>query len=70
MALARAVREGRDDEAVQLQVAMHEHDAALRATGPIPALKRGVAERLADRGIAYGATVRGPLQPVAAVPAG
>jgi len=69
VALVRVVRAGRDHDAVALQAEMHEHDAALRAAGPIPALKRGVAERLADRGAAYGATVRGPLQPVAAVPA-
>ena len=69
VALVRAVRAGRDDAAVALQATMREHDAALRAAGPIPALKRGVAERLADRGIAYGASVRGPLHPVAAVPA-
>jgi len=69
VALVRAVRAGHDDEAGALQAEMREHDAALRAAGPIPALKRGVAERLADRGAAYGATVRGPLRPVAAVPA-
>jgi len=69
VALVRAVRAGHDDEAGALQAEMREHDAALRAAGPIPALKRGVAERLADRGAAYGATVRGPLGPVAAVPA-
>ena len=66
----RAVREGRDDAAVPLQAQMREHDAALRAAGPIPALKRSVAERLADRGIAYGPSVRGPLHPVVTVPAG
>src|SRR4029077_6421908 len=39
VALVRAVREGRDDEAVPLQAEMREHDEALRAAGPIPALK-------------------------------
>jgi dihydrodipicolinate synthase/N-acetylneuraminate lyase len=70
VALARAVREGRDDAIALLQAEMTAHDADLRAARPIPALKRGVAERLAERGAAYGATVRGPLAPVTAVAAG
>jgi dihydrodipicolinate synthase/N-acetylneuraminate lyase len=70
VALVRAVRDGRDDEAERAQAEMAEHDAALKAAGPIPTLKRGVAERLAERGAAYGATVRGPLAPVATVAAG
>jgi dihydrodipicolinate synthase/N-acetylneuraminate lyase len=70
VALVRAVREGRGDEAAGAQGEMTEHDAGLRAAGPIPTLKRGVAERLAERGAAYGASVRGPLGPVAAVAAG
>ena len=65
----RAVRAGRDGDAAALQAEMCEHDAALQGGGAIQALKRGVAERLADRGVAYGATVRAPLAPVAAVPA-
>jgi dihydrodipicolinate synthase/N-acetylneuraminate lyase len=69
-ALARAVREGRREDAERIQAEIRAHDTELKAAGPIPALKRGVAERLAERGRAYGATVRGPLAPVTAVTAG
>jgi len=70
VALARAVRDGRGGDAVPLQDEMAAHDAELKAAGPIPALKRGVAERLAERGATYRADVRGPLGPVASVAAG
>src|SRR3954471_24967103 len=61
VALVRAAREGRDDDARAAQDELADHDAALRAAGAIPALKRGVAERLAGRGAAYPSAVRGPL---------
>ena len=64
-ALVRAIRDGRDDEAERLQAQISSYDAALKAAGTIPALKEGVAGRLAERGQAYGTAVRGPLAPVA-----
>jgi hypothetical protein len=48
---------------------MADHEARLRAAGGIPAFKRAVAERLAERGAAYGEAVRGPLAPLAPAPA-
>jgi 4-hydroxy-tetrahydrodipicolinate synthase len=65
VALAAALRDGRDADAEACQRELAAHDAALRASGAIPALKRGVAERL---GAPYGTAVRGPLG-AAAVPA-
>jgi dihydrodipicolinate synthase/N-acetylneuraminate lyase len=72
VALARALRDGRADDAARLQEEMAAHDAELKAAGPIPALKRGVAELLAEggNGAVYRADVRGPLGAVASVPAG
>jgi 4-hydroxy-2-oxoglutarate aldolase len=70
VALARAAREGRDDEVERLQAELTRYDADVRAAGGIPALKRAVAERLAEHGAAYPAEVRGPLAAVAPVAAG
>jgi 4-hydroxy-tetrahydrodipicolinate synthase len=72
VALMRAVRDGRDGEAERCQARLHGHDAELRRGGAtIPALKRGVAERLAERGAGYPIEVRGPLSDAGApVPAG
>jgi 4-hydroxy-tetrahydrodipicolinate synthase len=70
VALARAVRDGRDDDAERAQAEMAAHEQRLRAAGAIPAFKRAVAERLAERGAAYGAAVRGPLAPLAPAAAG
>lgn len=64
--LVRALRDGREEDAGRAQEEMAAHDAELKAGGPIPTLKRGVAERLAERGATYGTTVRGPLAPVGA----
>jgi 4-hydroxy-tetrahydrodipicolinate synthase len=55
--LARAVREGRDDDAARLQEELAGHDAQIRAAGAIPALKRAVADRVAG----YSPEVRAPL---------
>jgi 4-hydroxy-tetrahydrodipicolinate synthase len=66
VALIAALRDGREDDARRAQAEMAARDAELKAGGPIPTLKRGVAERLAERGATYGATVRGPLAPVGA----
>jgi 4-hydroxy-tetrahydrodipicolinate synthase len=66
VALVRALRDGREQDAARVQEEMAAHDAELRAAGPIPALKRAVAERLAERGATYGASVRGPLAPAGA----
>jgi len=57
IALARAVREGRDDDAARLQEEIAAHDAEIRAGGGIPALKRAVADRVAG----YAPEVRAPL---------
>jgi 4-hydroxy-tetrahydrodipicolinate synthase len=57
VALARAVREGRDDDASHLQEEIAGHDTQIRAAGGIPALKRAVAERVAG----YSPEVRAPL---------
>jgi 4-hydroxy-tetrahydrodipicolinate synthase len=65
VALARAVRDGREDDVERLQAELAAHDAQLRAAGGIPALKRAVAERVAG----YPAEVRGPLMPAASVAA-
>jgi dihydrodipicolinate synthase/N-acetylneuraminate lyase len=65
VALARAIRDGRDDEAERVQDELAAFDTLLKEAGPIPTLKTGVADRLAQRGTAYGAAVRGPLAPVA-----
>jgi 4-hydroxy-tetrahydrodipicolinate synthase len=65
VALADAIRAGRDDEAERVQAQLASYDAALQAAGPIPALKTAVSERLVERGAGYGTTVRGPLGPVA-----
>jgi N-acetylneuraminate lyase len=70
VALARAVRDGRDADAERLQAELTVHDANLRSAGGIPALKRAVAERLAEHGAAYPAQVRGPLAAAAPVAAG
>jgi 4-hydroxy-tetrahydrodipicolinate synthase len=58
VALARAIHERRDDDAERLQSALAAHDARIRATGGIPALKRAVAERV---GGSYSPEARGPL---------
>jgi dihydrodipicolinate synthase/N-acetylneuraminate lyase len=65
VALVRAVREGRETEAERAQAEMAAHEQRLRAAGAIPAFKRAVAERLAERGAAYGEAVRGPIAPLA-----
>jgi len=65
VALARAIRDGRDGDAERVQTELSAFDAALKAAGPIATLKAGVAARLAERGAAYGTAVRGPLAPVA-----
>jgi 4-hydroxy-tetrahydrodipicolinate synthase len=64
--LVRALRDGREEDAGRAQEEMAAHDAELKAGGPIPTLKRGVAERLTERGATYGTNVRGPLAPVGA----
>jgi N-acetylneuraminate lyase len=65
VALARALREGREEDVDRLQDQLAVHDAGLRAAGGIPVLKRAVAQRIAG----YPAEVRGPLAPGAAVAA-
>jgi dihydrodipicolinate synthase/N-acetylneuraminate lyase len=69
VALAAAVRDGRDDEAERRQAELVALEDGLRTAGGIPAFKRAVADRLADRGAAYSAAARGPLAGPAGVPA-
>jgi 4-hydroxy-tetrahydrodipicolinate synthase len=56
--LARAIAERRDDDIERLQAELAAHDAQIRSTGGIPALKRAVAERV---GNGYSPDARGPL---------
>jgi 4-hydroxy-tetrahydrodipicolinate synthase len=62
-ALARAIRDRRDEDGERLQGELAAGDAQIRAAGGIPALKAAVAERIA----AYSPEVRAPL---ALAPAG
>jgi dihydrodipicolinate synthase/N-acetylneuraminate lyase len=62
-ALARAIRDRRDEDAERLQRELAAGDAQIRAAGGIPALKAAVAERIAG----YAPEVRAPL---ALAPAG
>jgi 4-hydroxy-tetrahydrodipicolinate synthase len=61
-ALARAIRDRRDEDAERLQAELAAGDAQVRAAGGIPALKAAVAERIA----AYPPEVRAPLAPAPA----
>jgi dihydrodipicolinate synthase/N-acetylneuraminate lyase len=61
-ALARAIRDRRDEDAQRLQAELAAGDAQVRAAGGIPALKAAVAERIA----AYPPEVRAPLAPAPA----
>jgi len=70
VALARAVGQYRDERVDRLQADLTGHDARVRAAGGIPALKRAVAERLAERGALYPRQVRAPLGADAPVAAG
>jgi dihydrodipicolinate synthase/N-acetylneuraminate lyase len=70
VALARAVGDGRDADAERAQADVAAAEEGLRAAGGIPAFKRAVAERLAERGAAYPAAVRAPLAPLAGAAAG
>jgi 4-hydroxy-tetrahydrodipicolinate synthase len=68
--LVRAVAEGRDDDARDLQAQVTAAEQALLRAGPVlTALKQGVSERLAARGAAYGAQLRPPLGAGGLVPA-
>ena len=62
VALARAIRDRRDEDARRLQAELAAGDAQVRAAGGIPALKAAVAERIA----AYPPEVRAPLAPAPA----
>jgi dihydrodipicolinate synthase/N-acetylneuraminate lyase len=62
VALARASREGRDDEAERLQGELAATEREVASRGGIPGLKRRVAELLAERGAArYGTELRAPF---------
>jgi len=61
VALARAWRDGDDEEAERLQVEVAEAERAITTGQPLVALKTGVAELLAARGVAYPAALRSPL---------
>jgi 4-hydroxy-tetrahydrodipicolinate synthase len=61
-ALARAIRDRRDEDAERLRAELAAGDAQVRSAGGIPALKAAVAERIA----AYPPEVRAPLAPAPA----
>jgi 4-hydroxy-tetrahydrodipicolinate synthase len=69
VALMRAHREGDGDEAERLQGEMAAREGELGRDALIPALKRGVSERLRERGVPYGTTMRAPLGAGGRVPA-
>jgi dihydrodipicolinate synthase/N-acetylneuraminate lyase len=61
-ALARACREGREDEAERLQREVAAVEEETQRDGAIPGLKRRVAARLRERSaVAYGTELRAPL---------
>jgi len=62
VALARAIRDRRDEDARRLQAELAAGDAQVRAAGGIPALKAAVAERI----VSYPPEVRAPLAPAPA----
>jgi 4-hydroxy-tetrahydrodipicolinate synthase len=60
--LARACREGREEDAERLQTELAAAEDEITRDGLIPGLKRRVAERLRERGAAaYGTDLRAPL---------
>jgi 4-hydroxy-tetrahydrodipicolinate synthase len=62
VALVRACREGRDEEAGRLQAELAATEREVASGGAIPTLKRRVAERLGERGAArYGTELRAPF---------
>ena len=61
VALARAWRAGDDEEAERLQVDVAEAERAITSGSALVALKAGVAELMAARGVAYPAALRSPL---------
>ena len=62
VSLVAAFRAGDEDEAQRRQEELTEAEASLERSGPILAmLKRAVSERMQERGVSYGAELRGPL---------
>jgi dihydrodipicolinate synthase/N-acetylneuraminate lyase len=61
VALARAWRDGGDEEAERLQVDVAEAERAIASGPPLVALKAGVTELMAARGVGYPAALRSPL---------
>jgi 4-hydroxy-tetrahydrodipicolinate synthase len=61
LALAEAWRDGRDEEAGQLQEEVRAAERALAEEPPLVALKRGVSELMAERGSRYPSALRSPL---------
>jgi dihydrodipicolinate synthase/N-acetylneuraminate lyase len=61
VALMRAHREGDKSEAARLQQEMATLEHELGRDALIPALKRGVAERLQERGARYATSMRAPF---------
>jgi 4-hydroxy-tetrahydrodipicolinate synthase len=60
--LARACREGRDEDAARLQEELAAAERETARDGAIPGLKRRVAQRMRERGAApYGTELRAPL---------
>lgn len=61
VALARAFAEDRQDEAERLQDEIAALERELRAGPPLVRLKAAVAAAMAERGVRYRSTLRGPL---------
>ena len=61
LALAEAWRDGRDEEAERLQEEIRAAERELAQETALVALKRGVAELMAERGSRYPAALRSPL---------
>ena len=59
--LARAAREGREDDAERLQQELTAVEIEVHRDGTIPGLKRRTRERLSEHGVSYGAELRAPL---------
>jgi 4-hydroxy-tetrahydrodipicolinate synthase len=62
VALLGAWREGDENQAQRLQEELSATEAGLARSGPpLAELKRAVADRMRERGVAYGPELRGPL---------
>ena len=62
VSLLKAYTSGDEDDAQRLQGELTEAEASIERQGPLLAsLKRAVSEHMRERGVSYGAELRGPL---------